>query len=475
MVASVGMAGFPPSVRVGPAVNPEQAKYAALWMRDEYRAVAPGESWVMTFLSQARPPKNAEVIDFGAGTGRAALMLALVGGAKVTMMDFAANCLDPEVAGIMQAQPERLKFVEHDLTRLPAQNAAYGYCCDVMEHIPPQDVAKVLANILASARHCFFAISTVPDRMGALIGEDLHLTVRPATWWADQLRAVGATIHWQEAREDCCAFYCSAWMTPEQAIVNARVNVDVDTLDAQVKANLEAGWKQAEPHDRQGREVIVLCGGPSMNDHVEQIRELRAGGCALVTVNGAYQWALDRGMEPSAQVVLDAREFNARFTRPVTPYTRYLIASQAHPATLEGLPRERTLLWHSGISAENEMLARELNGGKFFPIPGGSTVVLRAIPLLRMLGFARLHLFGFDSCVRAAAHHAYAQAENDDEPLVPVEVGGKVFQAAPWMLTQAQEFMAVVGLMGDDMEMAVYGDGLIAAMIAAGAEHAKEQ
>lgn len=343
-----------------------------------------------------------------------------------------------------------------------------------MEHIPPDDVPKVLRNILASARHCFFAISTVPDRMGTLIGEDLHLTVRPMAWWAEQLRSLGAVIHWQEDRGEACAFYCSAWMTPQEAIVNARVNVDVATLDAQVERNLRAGWKQVVPRDRQGRELVVLCGGPSMNDHVDEIRALRAEGCGLVTVNGAYHWALERGMEPSAQIVLDAREFNARFTKPVTPYTKYLVASQVHPATLDGLPHERTELWHSGISAENEALARELGGGHFFPIPGGSTVVLRAIPLLRMLGFARLHLFGFDSCVRADAHHAYAQAENDGEPLVPVEVRGKVFMASPWMLNQAEEFKALAGFMGDEIELAVYGDGLIAAMIAAGAEHAKE-
>src|SRR5574343_1126631 len=109
----------------------------------------------MTFLDQARPKPDAEVIDFGCGTGRGALMLALMGQMKVTMLDFASNCLDEDVAGACATQPERIKFIEHDLTQVPQVNAVYGYCCDVMEHIPTDDVPTVLQNILASAQHVF--------------------------------------------------------------------------------------------------------------------------------------------------------------------------------------------------------------------------------------------------------------------------------------------------------------------------------
>ena len=114
---------------------------------------------------------------------------------------------------------------------------------------------------------------------------------------------------------------------------------------------------------------------------------------------------------------------------------------------------------------------REVSGGLYFPIPGGSTVVLRALPLLRLLGFWRIHLFGFDSCVRTnGEHHAYLQAENDREILVPVELGGKTFQCTPWQVSQATEFRDLVAFLGDEVECAVYGDGLIASMIQTGAQ-----
>jgi hypothetical protein len=134
-----------------------------------------------------------------------------------------------------------------------------------------------------------------------------------------------------------------------------------------------------------------------------------------------------------------------------------------------GLPRERTMQWHSGISDENAALVKATYGA-FYPVPGGSTVALRAIPLMRMLGVARFHIFGFDSCVAAdGAHHAYAQPENDGAHVIPLVVGGRAFECTPWQISQAQEFMDLVGFLGNEVELALYGGGLIQHIIQTGA------
>lgn len=470
MTAQAGMAGYAPTVVVRP-INAEAERYRQAWQTEDYRRWSPGEMTAMAFLRQAQPPDGAEVIDFGCGTGRGALMLAALGRCRVKMLDFADNCLDPEVRAACETQGGHLSFEVCDLTRPIAQRAAYGYCCDVMEHIPPDDVPGTLRNILLAAQHCWFQISLQSDHFGKALGlGPLHLTVRPMEWWLERLREAGAVVHWSEGNGEECSIYCSAWKDASAVLQTGRINVPAEVVDAQVRANVLAGWQQVTPHDRQAREVILLAGGPSLTGQLERIRALRAEGCALATCNGAYAWALDHGLEPSVQIVLDAREFNARFVRPVTPYTKYLVASQCHPSTLEGLPRERTFLWHSGLSDANEALVRERNGGLYFPVPGGSTVVLRSIPLLRMLGLASVHLFGFDSCVEGERHHAYAQQENDGEPVVPVACGGRTFYCTPWHLSQAAEFRDLVAFLGNEVEMAVYGDGLVAHMIETGAQ-----
>lgn len=472
---ALGFIGKAPGVKIAPT-NPERSKYEALWQRNEYREVSPGEQLAMQFLTQARPRVDSEVIDFGCGTGRGALMIALFGRCKVQMVDFATNCLDPEVAQACETQPERIKFAFADLTKPVRFTGAYGYCCDVMEHIPTADVPKVLRNVLASANHVFFGISTVPDEMGVLIGEQLHLTVQPMAWWLEQLHAAGAVVHWaQDFEGKYCAFYCSAWGKSEQIVSQLQINVDVETIESQTRANIEAGWQHIGPHELQKREVVLIAGGPSAAQHLDEIRRLRADGAAIVTVNGSYEWALAQGLVVSVQIVLDAREFNARFTRNVQPGTKYLIASQVHPKTLEGLPRDRTWLWHSGLSDANEQLVRDHNNGLFFPVPGGSTVVLRAIPLLRMLGLAQIHLFGFDSCMVGDKHHAYEQEENNGEALVPVNCGGRTFMCTAWMISQAHEFQDLINAWGDMFEICVHGDGLIKQILTTGAAIAAEQ
>jgi SAM-dependent methyltransferase len=467
--------GEPLPDRVG--INPERAKYVKAWTHAEYRERSLGQEAALKFLSIAKPPADGECIDFGCGTGRGGFMLALMGKLKVTMLDFAEGCLDPEVAEYVEQQRDRIDFIEHDLTRNLSVNAAYGFCCDVMEHIPEEDVDRVLRNILMAARYVYFEISTVDDIYGPmLLGEPMHLTVKPMSWWLKRLEDIGCLILFNEQAYDACRIYCTAWRTTEDIVKIGSVNVEEAILNEQVRTNIEGGWQQMMPFDKQQRELVLLAGGPSLNDSVDEIKALRADGAAIVTVNGTYNWALEHGMEPSLQIVMDARQFNSRFTKPVTPYTKYLIASQAHPDALAGLPKDRTWLWHSGISQENADLVIERTG-TFFPIPGGSTVVMRAIPLLVIMGFSQIHLFGFDSCVKPMdakvsgwpapfTHHAYEQSENDGDPTMPVTTpDGKVFQCLPWMVAQATEFIGLIKFLGDQVELSVHGDGLIAHIV----------
>lgn len=61
-------------------------------------------------------------------------------------------------------------------------------CADVMEHIAPEDVGEVLANInRANARRLLFSISTVESRWKDEAGQ-LHLTVQPPSWWYEKAK-----------------------------------------------------------------------------------------------------------------------------------------------------------------------------------------------------------------------------------------------------------------------------------------------
>lgn len=57
-------------------------------------------------------------------------------------------------------------------------------CTDVMEHIPPDEIGKVLADLInMTDKVLFLAISTVPAKKTFANGENVHLTIRAQQWW----------------------------------------------------------------------------------------------------------------------------------------------------------------------------------------------------------------------------------------------------------------------------------------------------
>jgi len=469
MTAQAGIKGTAPIVKVTNVRPQEKDLYKMMWEHPEYRKVAPGEYVVQDFFAQAQPKKGSSVIDFGCGTGRGALSLAILGGLDVTMVDFADNCLDADIVPILKAQKHMFRFVEADLSEPLPVTAAYGYCTDVMEHIRPELVDKVIDNCLKAAQHVFFQISTVDDSMGVLVGHKLHLSVHPFSWWLKKFRDRKCVIHWTKENVNNSMFYVTSWMDGKEVVELGIPNTEEEEIVANAKHNIKQGYLQVQPHPANTEEVMIVGGSPSVKGQLEKIKELRAKGVKLITINGAYKWCIDNGLTPSAMVMLDAREFNSRFTKPVVDDCKYFLASQCNPKAFEGLPKDRTYLWHTQAEFLNDELAKQFEA--WYPVPGGSTVLLRAIPLFRMLGFKRFHLFGCDSCLEENEHHAYEQKENDKQLVIPVNVDGKIFSCNPWMMCQAQEFIEIVKMLGDEFELEIYGGGLLSYILETGASY----
>lgn len=173
----------------------EAEKYTEMWQRPEYRASAPGEECAQIFIDWAQP--QGSVIDFGCGTGRGAIKLHQHG-LDVTCMDFTDNSRDDAAMS--------LPFVRHDLTQPISLRADYGFCTDVLEHLPPEWVRSVIRNIMAAAPCVFFQISTVPDTLGGLLGVELHLTVRRHEWWLNLFTTLGFTVQRHEDRGQASLF-----------------------------------------------------------------------------------------------------------------------------------------------------------------------------------------------------------------------------------------------------------------------------
>lgn len=265
-------------------------------------------------------------------------------------------------------------------------------------------------------------------------------------------------------------------------------NVPDDVYLEQVNSSIRRGLPQAYPHEPNATLVALVCGGPSLEETLPELVRLYWNGAKVVAVNGAYQWCIDHNIKPSAMVMLDGREFNSRFVETPVDGCTYMLASQCHPCTFDICADRDVLLWHacSGGDPELQML-KEFYFDRVYPVTIGTTVSVRGISLLRMLGMCSFEIFGLDSCWLEDKHHSYTQSENDKDLRIPVwltpghkEEGHRLdkavrFYCAPWHMKQLEDVQELIRNRGDLFRLNFHGPGLIATMIRTGFELQKEK
>lgn len=182
------------SLHVSDVMVPERAKYREIWDTSEYQeSWSPGLENVAHFMAVLRPKAGETLVDIGCGAGRAGLDFRKHG-LQVMWTDL-VNVLDPEVP--------KSRFIEcpiWDCAWHRPHGFDYGFCCDVMEHVPTEYTMLTIDRIARSCRTTWFVIHFEPDVMGQLIGKPLHLTVQPFTWWRDRIASLGNLV---DARDLC--------------------------------------------------------------------------------------------------------------------------------------------------------------------------------------------------------------------------------------------------------------------------------
>lgn len=215
---------------------------------------------------------------------------------------------------------------------------------------------------------------------------------------------------------------------------------------------------------------VVVAGGWSLNDTVEELRDLYWKGFPVIALNGAGNWCRERNIRPAVQIVMDARPENLDFVKEPIPSCIYMFASQVDPLLFEECLDRDLRIFHilslGRDSEEHELLDKHYDK-RWRQVVGNGTITTRAIGLMRMLGYQFQHVFGFDSCLSPTGeNHAYKQDWNpSDSNLVDIYCAGQKFHCTRWQAMQAHQFKDFVAKVGEHVNLEIYGDGLISFII----------
>lgn len=173
----------------------ERSKYEKIWAIPEYSNHSPGEHFADLFMDVTEAKAGDHVIDLGAGSGKGAVALAAEGLVPV-LVDLTPDGLVEEARAFPFVQASLWgEWWPEAFWKLESDAPVFGYCCDVMEHIPTEyTMLAAKAMIMSCKGGVFFAINFLPDNFGQKIGESLHLTVKPFTWWRDRLAELGELV-----------------------------------------------------------------------------------------------------------------------------------------------------------------------------------------------------------------------------------------------------------------------------------------
>lgn len=242
-----------------------------------------------------------------------------------------------------------------------------------------------------------------------------------------------------------------------------RVNVAQYGLPEGIKENIQHSLSLGLPELQLGvlkhDGTFVLCAsGPSIADHIEDIRQHKADGKTICAVKGAYDFLRGHGITPDLYLSVEPRY------KPVlnpSEDTAFLLSSRCNQKLFEDLKGQRIYLWHSWSHEDGS----EFLKGKAC-IGGGTTSGLRAVNVAYLLGFRKFKWYGMDSSLGKKGEKRVGQdtLSTDVKTIeVMVEENGPVFISNMAMAAQAEEVQTLYNVM-PDITVDVVGTGLIPAM-----------
>ena len=246
--------------------------------------------------------------------------------------------------------------------------------------------------------------------------------------------------------------------------VCVKMAMEEETVIENIRRNSEKNIQTIEslPEWRETSRIAIVGGGPSLNETIEELRSFDN----VMACGSAHDHLIGLGIKPKWTVISDPDPIMAEYLRKPISECTYLVASMCDEAVFEALNGHKKVLWHSSSNDNSSKLWGEKPK---ILVGGGCTVGTRAFIIAITFGYRRIHLFGFDTCIRDGEHHAYGFATGGEEigALHDVALGsvdGPRYKMAGYMLGQFFDFKKLFKDFESRTNITIHGGGALAEM-----------
>lgn len=246
--------------------------------------------------------------------------------------------------------------------------------------------------------------------------------------------------------------------------IKAKCVYEDDVLLDHVRSAMERDIRHFTPSPQHDHEIVLVGSGPSIRNHVEDIRRLKENGAYLCAIKAAHDFLIGHDIVPHIALMVDPQPHIIKCFQKKRNDVEYFVASQCHPEVFDYFKDANVVLWHllTGKEGEQEAIKGEVALG------GGSTSGMRAMTLAWGMGFRKMHLFGYDSCMinydpeknKVQELKVDGSLAKDGEPM-KLWISGKTFYCNPAMAAQTTEFEKVMNAFKCQVQVRVWGEGAI--------------
>lgn len=214
--------------------------------------------------------------------------------------------------------------------------------------------------------------------------------------------------------------------------------------------------------------IALIGGGPSLPKYYDSMRGAYEYVMLAGSVHDYYveRYSNSHKLQTVYSIICDADPIMCDYLQRKSKYITYLVASQCDESMfnlLKNMPNK--YYWNCMGNAEQNNIFKE--GEKL--IIGGCTIGTRAIGMAIAMGFRKIHLYGYDSCLtNEYRHHAYAFQNPDVETLgeiKEIKIDGEdspIFRVAGYMLAQIHDFQYILQRFSETLQIEVHSDGPLA-------------